>query len=360
MKPKIGIVTYDARSLPSTYKLDDQLIKDALLAKHADALIVNWRNPNIDWTSFDILVLRSCWDSHHHINLYKQWLNNIQNSQVRLVNHIDVVNWNFNKELYLEDLSKISPHLLPNKSMIIPSVFYTTHSQLLDHTPFRLVSDMTLSQILHHLEHSEGGNLWRGRDIILKPTISGDGYNTFLIKRSEVYQNFNDIILPSEAEDKFSDMLSLSELPGVMIQPFIEGIQDGEYSLVYIAGQFSHAVHKLTDSNDFKNRQETNRNAIGAHELPEGMMEFADGIWRFIENKFGPGKVTFARIDMIKDRDGSLILLELELVDPNLQFVRIPELFYANKAYPTESEIRQGEEALYRAIHGFAEAILSS
>lgn len=338
MKPKIGIVSYDARALPSNYKLDDKLVKDALCAKDAEALIVSWRNTNIDWASFDKLVLRSCWDSHYHIDMYKTWLNKIKSRNVRLVNDIDVIQWNFDKEIYLDDLYQNLPISSSVKGIIIPSVFYTINPAFIEHVPFQSAAVMTLKDILNTLERSENGHIWRGKDIVLKPTISGDGYRTFLINRSGTHHPVSDIIALPHAEESFSEMLGMKDLPGVMIQPLVEGIQDGEYSLIYIVGEFSHAVNKLTDTDDFKNRREMDRVGINIHDLPDGMLDFSDEIWRFVETKFGPDKVIYARIDLIKDHNDCFTLLELELVDPNLQFVRIPELYYSDKMHPTESE----------------------
>jgi len=59
MAGKIGIITYDRWALPASYKLDDYLLKTALVQRGADVAIFSWTNAQITPTTFDALVLRS-------------------------------------------------------------------------------------------------------------------------------------------------------------------------------------------------------------------------------------------------------------------------------------------------------------
>ena len=358
MTYNIGIITYDARSLPATYRLDDYLLKEALTRRGVKATIFSWTNPHIDLTAFDALVLRSCWDSHYDPPAFINWLERAETGQSRLINPYPVVLWCYHKERYMTDLAvALRQHPSP-KGQIVPSVFYSNQSSNSEY--FQPTRGNSLANILAELD-TQAPATWQGQDIVIKPTISASSHNTLRIVRTPANQvlNTEDVLSMNKAETWFDRLLQQETCSGVIIQPLIAGIKNGEYSLIYISGEFSHAVHKTVDDQDFKSRLETNRVGIHPEALPAGMRAFADQMMALVQVKFPSETITYARIDLIQEIDGKPILLECELEAPSLQFVRLPEIYYSNRHRPTQAEIEQGQVMLDVAIDRFAEAIIA-
>ena len=68
-------------------------------------------------------------------------------------------------------------------------------------------------------------------ELIVKPQISAGSYQTHRLKQSDPRPDMSD----------------------AMIQPFLPAIvTEGEYSLFYIGGQFSHAIRKQASGDDFR------------------------------------------------------------------------------------------------------------
>jgi hypothetical protein len=101
---------------------------------------------------------------------------------------------------------------------------------------------------------------------------------------------------------------------GVMVQPFVPGIaSDGEWSLQFFGGPFSHAVIKSAErgTGEFRVQREYG----GTHEAvtpPPGILRQAEYALRS-----APGESLYARADGVVI-DGNLVVTELELLDPSL------------------------------------------
>mmetsp|Transcript_46449 Transcript_46449/g.132430 ORF Transcript_46449/g.132430 Transcript_46449/m.132430 type:complete len:356 (+) Transcript_46449:20-1087(+) len=334
---KIGIASNSTRSRPDNYKLDDLLVQQALERHGAEVYIFDWRNRNIKPTEFDTLVLRSTWDIHKYPDEFLAWL---EEGADRIVNGVDAVRWNYNKEQYLTDLRAAFP------AQVVRSKFYSTSRH---GTPFEAERDP--ARII-----ADCSEEWGSGKLVLKPTVSADGDDTYCFNVDDQQQSL-------EAQAKLGELLKAKQ--GVIVQPMLEGISQGEYSLVFIGGVFTHAVKK---PGGFKNASEMNRQGIDEHELGP-MRSLADKIIAYtIQNK---GWLAYARVDLVSETNGP-VLLELEIIEPNLQFVRIPETCY-NRAErsgqkrkredgvcPTLEDLKAGNIKQRAVIDHFADAILHS
>jgi hypothetical protein len=99
----------------------------------------------------------------------------------------------------------------------------------------------------------------------------------------------------------------------VMVQPFIAGIRDeGEFSMFYFDGDFSHAICKVPKPGDYRVQEER-----GAEILPvepdDALLAAADRAMALIEPK-----PVYARGDFIRGKDGRFLVMELELIEPSL------------------------------------------
>lgn len=135
---------------------------------------------------------------------------------------------------------------------------------------------------------------FKTQSIIVKPPMSGGAFHTYLL-------------LPGEPPPK-----SRLGLPAIL-QPFIHTIgTDGEYSLILFDGVLSHCVLKLPKPGEFRVQPHLGGTAQLC-EAPEGAEAIA-----LAALAAAPGHATYARVDLIRDDQGELRVMELELVEPAL------------------------------------------
>lgn len=118
----------------------------------------------------------------------------------------------------------------------------------------------------------------------------------------------------------------LDELPGgsrgrpMIAQPLIEEIaRTGEYSLMLFDGVFSHAVVKRPASGDFRVQPH-----LGGITLPSPAPPGAVALAR-AALAAAPARATYARVDIVPDDDGTLRIMELELIEPALFLDHAPD-----------------------------------
>jgi hypothetical protein len=100
-----------------------------------------------------------------------------------------------------------------------------------------------------------------------------------------------------------------------LVQPRVTSIESiGEYPLVFLAGQYSHAaLRRVSAGPDGVARSERSR----PHRPDAGQLAVARAAMDYISRRFGTP--TYARLDIVNDdRTGSPRILEVELVEPSL------------------------------------------
>jgi glutathione synthase/RimK-type ligase-like ATP-grasp enzyme len=98
-----------------------------------------------------------------------------------------------------------------------------------------------------------------------------------------------------------------------MVQPYLPSIErDGEVSLIYFAGAFSHAIRKVPHPGDFRVQPEYG-GIISAHVPSPDEHAAADAALAVVEEP-----LLYARVDLVRDLSGRPVLMELELVEPDL------------------------------------------
>lgn len=104
-----------------------------------------------------------------------------------------------------------------------------------------------------------------------------------------------------------------------IIQPFLPAILDeGEISLIYVAGAFSHAIRKRPSPGDFRVQPE-HRGIITPHRPSPDERAAAEAILGAVEED-----LLYARVDICRGTDGAPVLMELELVEPDLYLQHDP------------------------------------
>lgn len=130
-------------------------------------------------------------------------------------------------------------------------------------------------------------------DLVVKPPISAGAHGTYRIGPDDA--------IPADVAGR-----------RMMVQPFEPNIAAGEWSLILFGGDYSHAVLKVPAAGDFRVQPHlggTDRIA----EPPPGAINLAGQALAA-----APATALYARVDMIAAADGTLQILELELIEPAL------------------------------------------
>ena len=135
--------------------------------------------------------------------------------------------------------------------------------------------------------------------LIVKPTVSGGAWRTTRIARGE----------------------PIADLPegAAMIQPYLKSIEtEGETSLLFFGGRFSHAVNKRPAAGDF--RIQVQFGGLYRAVTPDAAaMALAQQVLAAIDEP-----LLYARIDMARDDDGQWVLMEAELIEPDFYLDQDP------------------------------------
>ncbi|MEA3538874.1 MAG: hypothetical protein U9R73_07060 [Pseudomonadota bacterium] len=140
-----------------------------------------------------------------------------------------------------------------------------------------------------------------GDTVIVKPPVSGGADGTYRLAANDP--------LPNDVRGK-----------PMLIQPMMAAIAtEGEYSLFYFGGAFSHAILKVPSAGDFRVQEQFGGREITV-EAPTEARAVAQQALRA-----APGEALYARIDMVRGADGGLRLMELELIEPALFLSHAPD-----------------------------------
>jgi len=269
---KIGFVTSaEHRKLIA----DDLVLAAALERRQVSVVPVVWTETAPGSTGCDLLLLRSCWDYHLRPQAFLNWVIEAH-KQVSSINSPEIVRWNMDKR-YLNDLQAAG--------FVIPRTVFVKQGSSADLEGVMNAAGLT--------------------DAVIKPTISASAFETYRVRRGEA-SSFN---------LKFNKLLSERAM---MVQEFVGEIETaGEWSLVYLGGEFSHAVNKLPRPGDFRVQHEHGgryRAAVPSTELQNAASAIVS---RFAQ------QAIYCRADMLLRPPGPT-LMELELIEPLLHFELAP------------------------------------
>ena len=205
--------------------------------------------------------------------------------QSRLANPLSVVKWNADKKIYLRDLEK-------RGACIVPTLWND-----------RKIESGQLQRWFEQLKTDE---------IVIKPTIGANAQDAIRIK--------------SGAEDAAA-LSRIFNGRSCMVQPFMRGIvEEGEFSLFYFNGEYSHTILKTPKTGDFR-VQEEHGGLIQTVEPSTDLLATGDRVIKYIS----PTPL-YARVDFVRTANGEFAVVELELIEPSMylrQADRAPDLFAA-------------------------------
>ena len=209
---EVVLVTYDAR--PEVTE-DDRFFADALSARGVSVDAIPWSDPAAQWSAFDAVVVRSSWDYFHRAREFHEWLDRLEGEGARVHNDVRILRWNADKT-YLRDLEARGIPVIPTRWL-----------------------DAGSSTSLRELRRQTG---WT--ELVVKPTVSGGAHRTW---RSAPNEETVD-------DERLAESVGRGE---VMVQPLVREIErEGEWSLVFFGGAYSHTVLKRPGTSDFRVQRE--------------------------------------------------------------------------------------------------------
>jgi glutathione synthase/RimK-type ligase-like ATP-grasp enzyme len=140
----------------------------------------------------------------------------------------------------------------------------------------------------------------RSERIVIKPTVGANAKDTFVLTD------------PVGAE-QLGELRQVFANRAFLVQPFIENIQrEGEFSLFFFNGEYSHAIQKTPAAGDFRVQEEHGAD-ISPVRPPDALLETASALFAQI----GP-LPPYGRGDCVRDADDRFLLMEFELIEPSL------------------------------------------
>ncbi|MCA1727688.1 MAG: hypothetical protein LC722_08600 [Actinobacteria bacterium] len=249
---------------------DDALLIEPLSAAGIRVDYRTWDDPSVQWPTYDAVVVRNPWDYFRRIDEFLAWIDARDADGTNLWNPAPVLRWNANKR-YLEEL----------RAAGVPVV------------ETEWVAPGTVTSIDEVLS----ARAWNPS--VVKPAVSGGAWRTWTV---------------ALGERPDPDLRALLASDDVMVQPFLEEVpSDGEWSLIFFDGRFSHGVLKRPAGGDFR-VQTKHGGTVEAAEPDDALIASAEAVLAH-----APSGLLYARVDGVA-RGGALLLMELEILEPALFF----------------------------------------
>ena len=248
--------------------VDLPLIVDAATARGLDAEITIWDDDTVDWSTYDVVVVRSCWDYLDRRDDFLAWAAKVP----KLLNPADVLAWNTDK-VYLRELA-----------------------------------DAGVPVIDTRWDVRRGDELPDSAEWVVKPSISGGGKDTARWDdRDDVYAHSEELIAAGRI---------------AMVQPYVPSVDhEGETALIYFGGRFSHAIRKgpLLERGEGVRQDRDQREVITPRAPTAAQEDVAQQALAALPLSLGRANaLAYARVDLVTDDDGVPRLIELELTEPSL------------------------------------------
>ncbi|MCL6741229.1 hypothetical protein LZ518_08810 [Sphingomonas sp. RB56-2] len=224
-----------------------------------------------DLDGFDLVMPLVAWGYHLDPPRWHGLLDRLEAEGRKVLNPVPLLRWNSDKR-YLAELAQKGLAVIPTRIA-------------------EQIDDAALADARAEF----------GAELVIKPPISASADGTHRLQEHDP--------LPEESRGR-----------AMMIQPFLRSIaEEGEYSIMFFGGEFSHAVVKRPRQGDYRVQPH-----LGGSEMPcappPGAIELAGAALQA-----APADAAYARVDMIRDGSGALAIIELELIEPALWLQHAPD-----------------------------------
>ncbi|MEU3782517.1 hypothetical protein [Streptomyces sp900129855] len=273
---RIALVTYDPRPEPSRDR-DLPVLRAALERAGAEADGVFWDDPDVDWASYDLVVIRSTWDYSWRADEFTAWAQKVA-EVTRLANPAAVVRWNADKR-YLGELAAAGVPTVPTR----------------------------------YLAPDDPADLPADHEYVVKPT-SGAG------------ARYAARYTPDQHETAVRQLARMhDEGLTAMVQPYVRGIDaGGERALQFFGGRLLHASRKraVLAPGTAYDAQKVAHPGLEPWVPTPAEIAVAERALAAVPDASG---LLYARVDLVDGDDGQPCVMELELVEPNLFLFLHPE-----------------------------------
>jgi hypothetical protein len=229
-----------------------------------------WDDPAVDWSSYELIVVRSAWDYHARYDEFLAWCDRVA-AVSTVCNSVPIIRWNTDKR-YLRDLQQAG-------APVTPTIF---------HEPGHPV----------HVPPIE---------VVVKPAVSAGATDT------ERYA-------PEQRDEAVAHVERLLAQGRVaMVQPYMSDVDSyGETALVFFDGVYSHAIRKGPILLPEVGRVEGlyAEEDISVREPTAAEFAAAERVLAAVPPELGTP--LYARVDLVPGPEGAPVLLELELAEPSL------------------------------------------
>jgi glutathione synthase/RimK-type ligase-like ATP-grasp enzyme len=250
---------------------DDRLLMRPLAERGVVAEPAIWDDPGVDWSAYDLAVIRSCWDYAPRRDDFVAWAASVP----RLANPADVVTWNTDKR-YLAHLRAAGVPTVPT-------------------------------------EYVAPDNGWAVPDAgewVIKPAV---GAGSIDAGRYHADKDDERSLMAAHVER----LQAAGRM--VMVQPYLPLVDTiGETALLFLGHRFSHAIRKgaMLQGPDVEEAGLYRPEAITAREPSSAEYDVAVRALAAVPG--GAGHLLYARVDLLPGPDGEPLVAELELAEPSL------------------------------------------
>jgi glutathione synthase/RimK-type ligase-like ATP-grasp enzyme len=260
--------------------LDDDLppLTAALAGRGIAHEVVRWDDPEVDWTAFDLVVVRSVWDYVHRREEFLAWAERTA-AVTAFVNPPAHLRWSSDKR-YLADLHRAGVPTVPTA--------FAAPGEPMD---------------------------WPDApQVVVKPAVSAGSIDTAKYRMNTAERSNGRA--PADAVAHVARLHAGGRV--AMAQPYLEAVEGerGETALVFLEGALSHACRKgpmlvpgLAVVGGLFVEEDIRPATPTAAELAVAEAALA---------AIPGGPSLYARVDVIPDAAGDPVVLELELVEPSL------------------------------------------
>ncbi|WP_273144397.1 ATP-grasp domain-containing protein [Oceanicaulis alexandrii] len=237
-----------------------------------------WDQP-FDASVYDGFMVGTVWDYPPKLQLFLETLDRL-NEIAPVYNSPALVRWNIEKT-YLKALDEAGAPSIPT-----------------------LWADKADADAI-----AAGFDRFGGDKIVVKPLVGGGAWRQALVKKGEALPDADDL-----------------PLGACLIQPFLPGVpEEGEYSMIFFGGRFSHALNKRPKSGDYRVQS-----LYGATEVrwepSEADLALAREVLNAARAITGEDEFLYARVDMVRGLTGGLVVMELEIIEPYLYPEQGPDM----------------------------------
>lgn len=258
------------------FVIDDEIAIEPMRELGWLVSTVSWRQNRKPWGDFDAVIIRSTWDYWNDVPAFLDTLEEID-LETRLANRLDLVRWNLAKT-YLRDLQHQGIGIVPTLwADSLDTGFYTGYKSQL------------------------------GVDeIVVKPVVGANGEDAFRVSGDCTAERLESIAARFQGR-------------ACMIQPFMPNIiSEGEYSLFFFNGDYSHAILKIPAESEFRSQEERGAEILAVAPQEKLLLRAREAM-----ETISPAPL-YARIDLIRNAANDFLVMELELIEPSLYLRMAP------------------------------------